>query len=180
MTRSTTKDRKLSPQKMALYDVAWQAMRVSFLGKWNTPEGAADNLARLIKYIEHAHNGTDGDEVLSRLWRGLNLLNAVRMGYSGQGLTGSDMDQSVVRVRNMISKFYHDVKKRGYKFKVPTRREVEAAWPKISEETRQLIKDNLGKRQALHALSEYRDELGWFLATITQFENRKEEVVDGE
>ena len=95
-------------------------------GGFVTEAGTDDNLKRLNNYIFDAH--TPGfemaaapayvqaecvrmrtsleEEFACRIWRGINLLNATRMGYSGMGLRGSPMDQAVEQYRNVIQDYY--------------------------------------------------------------------------
>jgi hypothetical protein len=101
--------------KNVLYDVEWQALRVSLLatnakgsaneGGFATVPGTQKNLEMLNKYfIDGASVSTD--EAALRVWRILNLLNATRMGYSGQGRKGSTQDVLVQKFRDRIQEFY--------------------------------------------------------------------------
>lgn len=101
-----------------MYRPSWQGLRVSFLsenrtdGGWTTYEGTQANLKELDYYVigeeqfsdyklEAASMGWSGNVELSvRLYRAINCLNAVRMGYSGQSLQDSQQDQSVMTLRN--------------------------------------------------------------------------------
>ena len=116
--------------KKVLYRPSWQKLRVSCLaqnhpnGGFNTLEGTTDNLARLNNYIQDTM-GSDinaapqyvqeecarmrfslQEERACRIWRVLNLLNATRMGYSGQGKRGSEMDRAVEAYRNVVQQWY--------------------------------------------------------------------------
>jgi hypothetical protein len=100
--------------RQVLYDVAWQKLRVSFLrsyqpselGGWTTVAGTNDNLNRLDDYIFADPNTTSVEEadmqLAARVYRGLNLLNATRMGYVGQGLLNSAQDNEVRKYRNSL------------------------------------------------------------------------------
>jgi len=103
-----------------LYRPSWQSLRVSFLkdnrndGGWTTGEGARKNLTELEAYVkgyspfdtsiqfEPQQMGYRGvHEEAARLYRAINCLNAVRMGYSGQGVSESIIDHLVLDQRNM-------------------------------------------------------------------------------
>jgi hypothetical protein len=114
--------------KTVLYRPSWQRLRVSCLGVnhpnggFTTTEGTQDNLNRLNNYLtdaaveltipeyvaqENLRMGfTDDEEFACRVWRILNLLNATRMGYSGQGQKGSPMDVAVEQYRDSIQGLY--------------------------------------------------------------------------
>lgn len=117
-----------------LYRPSWQRLRVSCLsvhhhaGGFTTADGTTDNLKRLDNYLLDAHvtqlvsQGREvpqytvvecermgikvPEEYACRVWRVLNLLNATRMGYAGQGLQGSEMDEAVRQYRDMIQPSY--------------------------------------------------------------------------
>lgn len=88
-----------------LYNVEWQCIRVSMLGTWNSFYKASDNYTRLREYT---NNATTVQERKRRLWRVINYLNAVRMGYSGQGLYGFEIDILLVLQRNYFQEMYKD------------------------------------------------------------------------
>ena len=114
--------------KSVIYRPSWQKLRVSFLagnhsmGGFTTEAGTQDNLQRLDNYIADANPETDiaqyvfeectrmkwvpAEEWAVRVYRGLNLLNATRMGYSGQGLANSPMDMAVRQYRDYIQESY--------------------------------------------------------------------------
>jgi hypothetical protein len=104
-----------------LYDAAWQKLRVSCLsqnhraGGFSTAAGTQDNLNRLNQYldptsIKQAFDAgavnpavkTLDEEYRCRIWRVLNLLNATRMGFRGQGKAGIAEDQAVGQYRDSI------------------------------------------------------------------------------
>lgn len=74
-----------------LYEVDWQRLRISLLqarrndGGWSGAAGLADNLDRLDKYMHEA----TGLELTFRKYRVNNCLNAVVMGYNGQGASAA-------------------------------------------------------------------------------------------
>lgn len=86
-----------------LYDVEWQIVRVNMLGTWNKMATARKNYAALRSYYEKA---VGGQEEKRRLWRIVNYLNAVRMGYSGQLMYGSDVDKLLVVERKFFQEEY--------------------------------------------------------------------------
>lgn len=112
--------------KSVLYRPSWQKLRVSCLaqnhpqGGFNTNEGTQDNLMRLNNYIGDAASLVEGvkqenlrmgftqeEEYACRIWRVLNLLNAVRMGYHGIGRVGTPGDEAVRKYRDSVQ-LQHD------------------------------------------------------------------------
>jgi hypothetical protein len=85
--------------KEVLYDVKWQSLRVDLLGDFRNFEGTKVNVGRLSGYIRSAK---DKIEKGRRIWRVLNLLNAVRMGYHGQKLVGTLQDKYITLFRNSV------------------------------------------------------------------------------
>jgi hypothetical protein len=75
--------------KEVLYDVQWQRLRISLLqsrrddGGWSTREGMFENLRRLDRYLFDKE--IVPVERTVRKYRINNCLNAVVMGYNGQG-----------------------------------------------------------------------------------------------
>ena len=100
----------MNNQKAVLYDVEWQTLRVNTLtqnneyGGWNTVEGVKENVNKLSTYIL---NTRDKQEYFYRLWRVLNMLNAVRMGYSGTKQVDTTQDNLVKAFRDDVSQEYH-------------------------------------------------------------------------
>lgn len=140
------------PSTTVLYRPSWQRLRVSFLstnhpeGGFTTIAGTNDNLKRLDNYLhdgnpEHVADWTkaenlrmgftDEEEYACRIWRALNLLNAVRMGYSGQMKRGSDHDEAVRQYRDSIQPLYNGnvvvIATRDWKWDV-VQYELETMW----------------------------------------------------
>lgn len=92
--------------RACLYNVEWQIIRVGMLGSWNTVREVVDNIAELARYIQQVNPEIKSDraEAASRYYRVINYMNAIRMGYSGQGLTGSTQDNMVREFRDSLQK----------------------------------------------------------------------------
>lgn len=106
------------------YRPSWQGLRVGFKaqhdqrGGWTTSEGTEFNLDMLKYYVRLEEPGirmqarqealamgyTLEQEAAVRLYRGINLLNAVRMGNSGQGTKDTTHDLMVLATRNEFQK----------------------------------------------------------------------------
>lgn len=159
--------------KEVLYEPKWQALRVSLLSRNNAEggfgsiAGTKSNLKRLDAYISAA----SGQEKHNRLWRVLNLLNAVRMGFSGQKAAGSDRDDAVVTFRNSVQKMYNESRKK-FDVSPPGEDEVRKQLKGMSEEDRKKIRTDLVKRQKTSNYSKNRPELHKFVKTV-------EEYIDG-
>lgn len=86
--------------KEVLYDVEWQSLRVSLLGSFTTINGVESNIVKLKNYLRSTNK--------VKLWRVLNLLNAVRMGYHGQRLVGTLQDAKIIYFRNNVQQLYRN------------------------------------------------------------------------
>lgn len=112
---STRQFGKLNKQRLCLYDLEWQALRVSLLGKWTNNRDVARNTDALSTYLygdgSFLHKAMNGfkalDLLASRQYRVLNLLNAVRMGYHGMMYVNSEIDDMVVDIRDMVQDQYN-------------------------------------------------------------------------
>jgi hypothetical protein len=154
----------MNKQKLTLYDWDWQNLRVSLLksspgeGGFTGLEGTRANLAALKNYL-----GTKPSK--DKLWRVLNLLNAVRMGNSGQGKRGSEHDKLVAEFRDRVSEQY---KTAQGDFQPPSEESLRVALAGASTEDLQRVAANLGIRKKLHSASKHREELGYFLGLLQE------------
>lgn len=156
-----------SVHKQVLYDIEWQDLRTKLLsrhrddGGWATVEGATTNISMLEDYLGDL---TD----VSKLWRVINLLDAVRMGYSGQRRTGSPQDQMVKEYRDDLNIQYAQLKEQGAQHEAPLEEATIADIQSASEETLRRIHNNLLERWTKHSTSQHRDELRHFLDLIEE------------
>lgn len=155
----------MNAHKQVLYNVAWQKLRVSLLGGWTSVKGTRENIDKLSNYVDAA---TSDAERLSRLWRVLNCLNAVRMGNSGQGKAGSVHDLLVLEFRVLVSRLYDNAKGDDIAFVVDSNEKVRQDWLQLDKASQKAILDNLSTRQRLHASSQHRTELANFLSIIRE------------
>ena len=153
-----------SLHKQILYDVEWQILRTQLLAKnnarggWASVFGAFCNLQRLKNYL--------GEKpTLARVWRVLNLLDAVRMGYSGQRRTGSFQDKQVKKERERLSKLYSKMVSQD-SFEIPSEEETIRDIAKAQEEDLKKVYVDLYNRWDKHRSSSYRGELRRFLDLI--------------
>ena len=158
--------------KDILYDVNWQRLRVSLLGKFVTPEGMKDNLNRLDQYIKEA---SDPQETFHRLWRAVNLLNAVRMGFSGMDLYGSKQDKFLLIQRAVWAQQYKAMQKRGFTHKALNWVDVKdnlKELHRVDPDQFNLIRKNLVQRtkQGIKKAGslDYRSELVKFLSIMNE------------
>lgn len=161
-----------APHKHCLYSVPWQTLRVDLLGNWTTTEGAKENLARLTNYIGFGVDRKnpqlrDKSNAFTRTWQVRNLLNAVRMGYSGQGVFESERSKLVEEYRDNLIRIVEEqrlaIRQRHV---AATEEDIRADWQTLTSVQKKAIRDNLGGRKKKHADSEFRNELGWFLSII--------------
>lgn len=153
----------MNAQKQSLYNVSWQCLRVRMLGGWTTVEGTQRNIAALRAYLQIPRLS----ERHTRLWRVLNLLNAVRMGNSGQGKAGSEHDQLVRDFRDQVSAQYKALKAAGgVLFVVDSDTKVLEDWRALPEQDRQNVLHNLRDRSDKHKRSKHREELNHFINVV--------------
>jgi hypothetical protein len=155
---------------MCLYNIEWQTLRVSFLGKWNAYDSARANLLQGLEYITAA---SDLNEQYTRLWRMVNLLNAVRMGYSGQNRLDSDVALMVAQWRDKWSNGLYELKRQGADYVVDSDDKIREDWAKLEFRVQKAIASNLNGRLDLHKESKHRNELRHFLFLIGEM---KEDV----
>lgn len=92
--------------KECLYDTNWQMLRVNLLsenndyGGWWSDFGAPRNADIILNYVYEHRPGSP--EFAVRVWRALNLLNAVLLGY-GERVDKPTTWESVRRVRDDMS-----------------------------------------------------------------------------
>lgn len=152
--------------KQVMYEPFWQMIRVSLLGSWNDPNKVRQNLMLLGKYCN------DDRTTLNHTHRVINLLAAVRMGYSGQKLTGSLQDRLVQKKLLYLRELEFNLKNVFKRELVAvTDAEVIFRWDMVPEEKRKAIIQDLSKRQKLHKDSRYREDLAHFLNLVQKLEN---------
>lgn len=155
----------MQKNKLTLYDVQWQALRVSLLTRWVTVNGTYENLKKLDLYVTNSGE-LYSSEYCSRLWRVLNLLNATRRAFHGLGLVGTIQDEAIIRFRDKISKEYEKVRKMLVDYADVTEQDVKEGWAQLSEGQRAAIIKNLDTRLSAHSESKHRGELRWFLNIV--------------
>lgn len=141
----------MNEQRLSLYDIEWQCLRVQLLGNWDTLEKVNDNLDRLDAYIQPDVD-TSTETYITRLYQVLNLLDAVRMGYSGQGVSLSKEDIEVMGYRDIVQAKYYKIRSRHpgpAHFVVPTREQIIQDMRDIPRELAHKIYDNLRNRRRL-------------------------------
>ena len=85
-----------------VYDTNWQVIRISLLGNFTDLE-VYKNITILKDYIDTSNNKNDE---LTRIWRVINLLNAVRMGINGTKRVDSYCDKAIKQFRNELQARY--------------------------------------------------------------------------
>ena len=152
--------------KQILYDVEWQILRTQLLAKnnarggWASVFGASCNLQRLKNYLGKK-------PTIARVWRVLNLLDAVRMGYGGQRRTGSFQDKQVKKERERLSKLYSCMVSQD-SFEISSEEETIRDIAKAKEEDLKKVYVDLYSRWDKHKSSSYRGELRRFLDLIEE------------
>jgi hypothetical protein len=148
----------MEPRKLTLYDVTWQEMRTRCA--WATYPDVVFSINKLRTYLWDR-----GQPSYSKLWRVLNLLNAVRMGYHGMKIVGSPQDCLVVEFRDEVSSFYKSLDGPSI-FEIPTSTQIERDWIRLTQGARVRILASLQSRLSKHSESKHREELRWFLGIV--------------
>lgn len=173
----------LNQQRLSLYHIEWQSLRVQLLGKWSTLEGAMDNLRLLQNYISTATMSDSTEMAMTRYYQVVNLLDAVRMSNHATGTVGSDADLAIQQWREPYQIAYRTLRlgiKSPTTFVVPTMKEVIEDCQLIGRIRTWEILDNLHKRkqhalrrsgssnayQRIQYVSDNRPELLWAISTI--------------
>lgn len=165
--------RKGLVDRSLIYNVRWQTIRVSMLDSWNTTVAVVENIDELRSYLTEVYNSGNDAEYLTRCYRIINYMNAIRMGFSGQGFTGTNVDDLVLNFRIEVQKAQADIIA-----KIEKGFHVEPIkWEDVEKDLRSLyyddvnmfkeIKTDLGKRRGAalkrHNTDKHRPELLMFL-----------------
>lgn len=138
----------MTTQKMSLYRFDWQILRVNL--DFHTPESTAASLLKIHEYLDKPLE--DYDTADNKLYRVLNMLNAVLMGQNGQKkrVTTDEQlakiglkDGFVRELRDKVGEWYHANK--IHKFAWDEELERENIRKHSAEEIKQVM-DNLKKR----------------------------------
>jgi hypothetical protein len=166
--------------RSVLYDVEWQRLRISCLadrhkdGGWTTQEGVDDNLKRIEVYL-HAARSYGESQV--RKYRINNALNAVVMGYNGQGRAGSKQHRTVVNwrvenVSNYMTPFVRLASDAWDWDRVKT--DLKRFWDDMNTlDEYYFLLDNLKGRQKHKATATSRLELDLFIRLMEQVKGGK-------
>jgi hypothetical protein len=120
----------LLAQRLCLYDVEWQILRVSLLGKWDTNAGSLTALRQLETYVWLDAKNTNEDVMASRLHRCINLMNTVRMSWYGSNKIDSVGDIKLIQVHDAMQCAYDNfnykanTKKGKIEWEVPTAEQI--------------------------------------------------------
>lgn len=86
--------------KECLYDVEWQKLRCTLLGKWANESG----VKQALKSLELYWGKPVEKHKAERVWRTLNLLNAVKLGWAQSKSTPSELAEAeVLEISNRLS-----------------------------------------------------------------------------
>jgi hypothetical protein len=191
----------MNSKRLTIYDATWQSIRVSLLkenhhkGGWTTYGGTLANINAIKSYLEskglsfvmleqygdthviQEYLAADVPHMCAALYRVVNCLNAVRMGYSGQGLKNSAQDMVVQRFRDEMSALFFNLQEwNDYTFEGITNHK---AWEqfqlsslrRLSHEQFSAIYYNLAFRRdkaIKNNQQESRPELFWYVDLMKQ------------
>ncbi len=170
----------MNAQRQSLYHMEWQALRIQLLGNWHSSPQICQNLVMLNKYIYTACSMDSLDMLMTREYQVVNLLDAVCMGYSGQGHGGGPLDLAVKGGRQIFQNAYRRLTGEGHKFVVPTEEEIREDCRLIGKDLTKKILTDLRKRRdfairksamptnelRLRSVQQNRPELLWAINAI--------------
>ena len=112
MTKEHNMTYPLNLQRLCLYDVEWQALRVQLLGKWSKDCDVVDALQQLHNYVWRGLHSLPKSKtstiMRTRLYRVINLLNAVRMSW-GANPVSDFANKQLVADRDEYQKLYGNI-----------------------------------------------------------------------
>lgn len=166
--------------KSCLYDVYWQALRVSMLAKYNnyggfgTVEGVTKNINTLQEYLV-----PDRQERFYRNWRALNLMNATLLGY-GTKMSGTEQERLIIEYRNELSARHQHLLLQGFTWQEwdwdKVRTDLEVLYNRRTYSFRN-IRANLTTRKRTADRKEARGIGGmWFRTELQHFLTLMDEV----
>lgn len=131
--------------KECLYDVGWQSLHCRMLGKWGNNYGVKQALEMLEGYWSYRV-----DDRSERIWRTLNLLNAIKLGWEQSStMPGDEMVARVCEMYNKMTRLHsRNMTDPDYTLDLRVWN-----WDKVAEDLRMLsdrtfkeIKANIGRR----------------------------------
>jgi hypothetical protein len=157
----------MKKSKLVVYNVEWQLLRISLLGKWFSVKNVKENLNKLDSYL--------GDyKDLNKLYRVVNLLAGVRFAFAQTQQWENLANNKVSLFFNNVSRLYYEEKEKHplKDFDIATeddiRKSIRNAMLQTPEKMKAVYKDLYYKRWLPHQNSSHREELRWFLNILEQ------------
>ena len=142
-----------------VYDMNWQALRVSLLGRWLITRTCKENIGKLREYFDKQPDVTNA-------YRIVNLLNGTMMGLHGMGLETSEMAKEIKMYRGEMQKMYLLLRKQGQELEEVTEERVRETWRQVDKETQKAILRDLQSRLYKHQASLEREDLRWAIKIL--------------
>jgi hypothetical protein len=151
-----------NPNKAYFYDVKWQIFRVNLLsdsnswGGWNNP---AKNIELLKEYVSNHKD-------ITNVYRALNLLAGVRLGFAQRGMKECSADFEVREYLWILENLYYTLRNENHKLAVPTESQIKADLKSSHVMDLFAVQVNLTNRLNAHKESTHRGGLRWFLSLL--------------
>jgi hypothetical protein len=143
--------------KNAVYSPYWQWFRMQLKGVWK--QYTRENLFKLDEYLGDRRD-------ITKLWRVLNLLNGVRMGFEGMGIGKGPESIMIAKFRDGVSESYQSLKDQGFQIQEVTEEQILEEWRDVPKFYRDQIIGDLSIRYWKSKKSKNREDLKWFLELI--------------
>lgn len=158
----------MKDSKLVLYNLKWQILRMSL--KFDTVDNVIKSTYLLNEYLKKDKPTEQG---INRAWRVLNLLNAVRMGFSGarklRPMTIKSIDEKDVLVklfRKSVSSMYGALKAMGETLKPDSEAQMEEDIKNADIRDLSLLYKDLRLRYRKSGYSKHRPELKFYICLI--------------
>jgi hypothetical protein len=151
--------------KLCIYDVNWQILRVRLLARNNT-WGGWDSPDMNIKVLNEYLGDYDN---ITKLYRVINLLGGVRRGFGQRGLLGTFADDKVRCYAADVSREYFVLKEQGEKLVDVTVEQVLEDLNLADVSDLKKVRFDLSERLNAHKNSKFRGGLRWFLRLLNAY-----------
>jgi hypothetical protein len=177
----------IKKHRQSLYTVEWQIKRIGYKGRWNSAD-LPDIIKELQKYIKDAQHDEQPHEYVARMYRVLNCLDAVYMGWKDKDAVPPKRSRFLdefLSYKEELSGAYHEMLFTvAIKWPVDSEDKIKLDWIRAPHSIKKVLLKDLFKRffgstkrwekgskheRLMHTLKS-RSELYWFLSIVAPTE----------